>query len=425
MNFWSRLFVVGMFSIGASSLVGCGGDVKSTVTSAPVIPAQTGNLEVYLQTNPAYFLAAGEIVGFQQINLAFKKIQIHRDATAQADSSGWVDIPLPTSIQSNPVDLTKYTVNSLLLVKTPVPPGKYKQIKIIFNPNVSGQIIRNYAIGSTPAGNGKSLLVNYPSNVTDGFLIPTEIEVKAGSTSWLGITMDLRSLFGMVDGTYIYRPVARSIDLNEAGNIELNIGANDGAVLVSVQRYGRIVRSLYAPKNADRVLLTQLPKTSSLDDSYQVVLSSRNIITQVIKNIPVNGGGQTTSMLDSIAISYAQNPTNTFFIKADKSATSEVLGVMGVELIQRLGSLQTDLAIVTAYTVSPISQLQQNSLRRDIAIDYSAAGPDIADYYVLPIAFNKFSDSSTNFKVRIDPDLNSSAFTADYCVAQIGLSCAP
>ena len=132
MNFWSRLFVVGMFSIGASSLVGCGFDVNSAAPAPPPGPVPVGKLEVYLQTNPQYFEYTGDVRGFNEINLAIEKIQLHAKVDAALSDLGWVDLPLQSGIKGELKDFSQYVINTLVVAKTDIPAGKYQQIKIVF-----------------------------------------------------------------------------------------------------------------------------------------------------------------------------------------------------------------------------------------------------------------------------------------------------
>lgn len=66
MNFFTRLFIVGMFPVMASSLIGCGFDVNSAVPVTPAGPVPVGKLQVYLQTNPQYFEYTGDVRGFNE-----------------------------------------------------------------------------------------------------------------------------------------------------------------------------------------------------------------------------------------------------------------------------------------------------------------------------------------------------------------------
>ena len=152
--------------------------------------------------------------------------------------------------------------------------------------------------------------VSFPSNFANGIAIPIKdgINLVANSSAFLGLTLDLRSIFTLKDRTYVYRPVVTAIDLRRAGNIELNVSENNGAVLVSAQLGGKIIRSVYAPKAGGKVTFNQLPTTiNGADGLYKVVLSSRSYPVQIIENIPVLNNGRTTPFISRSPISFNSN----------------------------------------------------------------------------------------------------------------------
>ena len=413
MNFWSRLFVVGMFSIGASSLVGCGFDVNSAAPAPPPGPVPVGKLEVYLQTNPQYFEYTGDVRGFNEINLAIEKIQLHAKVDAALSDLGWVDLPLQSGIKGEPKDFSQYVINTLVVAKTDIPAGKYQQIKIVFKQNSVGLPWLNYVWANlNPAfGAPVPVTVSFPSNFANGIAIPIKdgINLVANSSAFLGLTLDLRSIFTLKDRTYVYRPVVTAIDLRRAGNIELNVSENNGAVLVSAQLGGKIIRSVYAPKAGGKVTLNQLPTTiNGADGLYKVVLSSRSYPVQIIENIPVLNKGQTTPFISRSPISFNSNlgEIKTLVTNLQKPTNPEMEGTMGVEILQRLGTAENDPFVVVDYVLSSPSELDTvpASTRRHVSYEYRSGlqlvynfFPAGADFLVAPYAF----------AFRSDPDLNT------------------
>jgi hypothetical protein len=402
---WIRLFVTGCV---AACLVSCGGgiDLNEGGSDSSGSAAKTGTLKMYVQTNPVYFLTAGSVVGFYEVNLRLKSVQVHHKK-----SKKWLNVPLSTTFNGKTVDFKKFSFTQNqdhLLAENTVPAGHYDEVKIVFDQNQPGQIRKNDVLANTGAGNSEARVVNYSEFATNGLILPASINVTAGGSAWLGLTMDLRSLFGMIDGTYTYKPVAMAVDLNEAGNIEVNVGTNNGDVLVSAQRNGKIVRSLYAPAAGGKVLLTQLPKSTTLADTYQVVLTSSTTATKIINHVPVNSGGQTTSLMSATPITFAPIANTSKSVVASKPSSSEVMGVMGAELIQNVKISDTEtLPVVAAYTVSPVSELAADSLLRNVSFTYVSANAQVADYYTLPLQFQATSAFNPAFSLRVDPDLNS------------------
>jgi hypothetical protein len=397
----------------ASSLIGCGFDVNSAVPVTPAGPVPVGKLQVYLQTNPQYFEYTGDVRGFNEINLAIEKVQLHANADAVLSDVGWVDLPLQSGIKGEPKDFTQYVVNTLVLVNTDIPAGKYQKLKIVFKPNSIGLPWLNYVWANlNPAvGAPLPLTVSFPANFANGIAIPIKdgINLTENSSAFLGLTLDLRSIFTLKDRTYMYRPVATAIDLRRAGGIELNVAENDGTVLVSAQLGGKIIRSIYAPKAGGKVTLNQLPTTiNGADGLYNVVLSSRHYPAQIIQNIPVLDNSRTTPFISRSPLSFIGNPgeIKTLITNLKKPTTPEVEGTMGVEILQKLGTAENDPFVVVDYVLSAPSELDTipASIGRHVSYEYRSGlqliynfFPASANYLAAPYAF----------AFRSDPDLST------------------
>ncbi len=428
MRHWLKFFKWLIVSALTLSVLACGGDVKTGV-STPTTPTGSGKpgfLEIVLRSNPSYFLTSGNVLGFYEINLCISNIQINANSAATATSDGWQDVPLNGALQGTAIDFSKFVTQDLPLTyrgsDSPVPAGLYKKLKITFRPNKAGEIRRNYVLANTGASVAEEFLVNYPASMADGLLIPVELEIKPNAITKAGVTMDLRSLFAMADQSFTYKPVAQAMTLNQTGSIAITVGDHDYPVLVSAQRNGKIIRSQYAPAKASDgpVVLNQLPALSGPDNAYQLVITSANYITKIIKNVPVEAGFVTQASYFAIPMEAAQ--TQTVYATASKSSGSEVMGVMGTELVQKLGATSSDPAVVVAYTVSATAELIPTTLSRKIKIDFANDAPKVGDYTTPFLAFLGLNQAIHNFVIRTDPDLNSAGSLSVFCFVT---GCAP
>jgi len=421
MRHWIMFFKLLIVSALTLGVFACGSDVETAVTTStpPTGSAKPGFLEITLRSNPSYFLTSGNVRGFYEINLCVSNIQINRNSAATATSDGWQNVPLNGALQATSIDFTKFVTQDLPLTyrgsDSPVPAGLYKKLKITFRPNKAGEIRRNYVLANTGDTIAEEFLINYPATVADGLLIPVELEVKSNATTKVGVIMDLRSLFAMADQSFTYKPVAQAMTLNQTGSIAITVGDHDYPVLVSAQRNGKIIRSMYAPAKASDgpVVLNQLPVLSGLDNTYQLVISSANYITKIIKNVPVEAGLVTQASYFAIPMEAAQ--TQTVYASASKSSGSEVMGVMGTELVQRLGATSSDPAVVVAYTVSAAAELIPTTLSRKIKMDFADDPPKVGDYTTPFLSFLGLSQVVRNFVIRTDPDLNSAGSLSVFC----------
>ncbi len=368
--------------------------------STPPPVTSSGQLQIFLETNP--------MLGFSEINLSINRVQVHLDANAAADATGWRDVTMPTIISDN---FLNFTDRTQLLAQGSLPAGIYQSVKLVFAKNDS-IYWPNYLVGNSGDQNGKVFPIYLRSPQSEAFVIGTNIEIKNAATASLGITLNLRSIakrneLSIPVDKYIYTPTATATDLSKMGSIEINLGTTDGTVVVSAQRNGKIVRNKM-PASSGVVKLTQLPYTSGDNDRYQVVLSSPNYATKVIYNFPVSSSVKPMQFLalkEAINLDASDQKTQSrvTIAKTQENAPNfqqELLPVEVFLIVNLPGS--TGVAVDYGYTI--LTAIFQDAIYTSTL---AAAAPQVINYLAFSSVASSFGQSGSNITVRINPDFSN------------------
>ena len=373
-------------------------------SGTPVVPPPTitsGQLKVLLETNP--------VLGFSEINLSINRVQVHLDANAAADATGWRDVTMPTIISDN---FLNFTDRAQLLAQGSLPVGIYKSVKLVFAKNDSINW-PNYLIGNSGNQNGKVFPIYLRSPQSEAFVIGTNIEIKNATTASLGITLNLRSLaknndFDSSVGKYTYTPIAAATDLAKMGSIEINLGTTDGTVVVSAQRSGKIVRNKI-PTSTGVVKLTQLPFTSGDNDRYQVVLSSPNYATKVIYNFPVSISDKPVQFLalkEALTLDASDQKTQSrvSITQTQVNAPAIEQELLAVEVFL-IVTLPDNTRVAVDYGYTPLlTPFLQNAIYTSTLAD---SVPQVINYLAFSSQGSSFGQSGSNIIVRINPDFSN------------------
>lgn len=376
------------------------GSVSGSGTSVVPPPSiASGQLKVLLETNP--------VLGFSEINLSINRVQVHPDANAAADATGWRDVTMPTIISDN---FLNFTDRSQLLAQGSLPVGIYKSVKLVFAKNDSINW-PNYFIRNSGEQSGMVVPMYLRSPQSEAFVIGTDIEIKNASTASLGITLNLRAIaknneLSIPINKYTYTPIATATDLAKMGSIEINLGTTDGTVVVSAQRNGKIVRNKM-PASTGVVKLTQLPFTSGDNDRYQIVLSSPNYATKVIFNFPVTSNSKPMQFLalkEAVTLDASDQKTQSrvFIVKTLENVPLFQQDTLAVEVFL-IVTLPENTPVAVDYGHTTLTSVIQD----DIYIStLAAAPPQVTNYLAFSSASSSFQQSGLNIVVRINPDFS-------------------
>lgn len=256
-----------VFALAASTLlVACGGGGGS----APPTEQGQGSLRAALTDAPA--------CGYDHVFVTVEKLRVHRVADAPEDSEGWSEIVLSPSRRLDLLTLTNGVLEEL--GTTPLPAGRYQQLRLVLAQNNASQPLAN-AVQPT----GSALVpLRTPSAQQSGLKLNTAIDVAAGQTA--DIVLDFDACRSIVkagnSGNYNLKPVLAVLP-RLAASIEGYVTSTLAlpATSVSAQQNGVTVRATVPDPATGRFLLSPVP-----EGTYTVVVTAEGRATTVVRGVP-------------------------------------------------------------------------------------------------------------------------------------------
>lgn len=427
----SSIFIPPLFVLAA-----CGGSNDKAKSAM----SNEASLSVSMKVNAQYPISSDRLTRFDKVFLKVGSIKVLSADKSGTVESEWIDVEMPKSIRGRPVDFVPFTQSSINLASGSVAPGAYKKIRLIFSPNQVADSYRNYVNltkenPDTRIRTTQEALIDFSSDASRTLEMPLSFSVGRGSSTSIGITLDLRSIFEKTEGNFVFAPVATAFDEKNAGSITVDLGPNDGSVMVTVQRDGKIVRRIAAPASATSGVLTldQLPKTPDAGEpkefyenpanSYQVVLFSPAYTTKIIKNIPVKAGKSTKASSTVVLLNSPPLLPDAGLIwlaPGDRTASGgAVIGpplAFTAEARQALGPVHANMAVLLDFTPAIF---YRSFLKRNIftfrAFVQIPLNPEILDYAGSD-NFQSINSISSQFFVKLDSGLASEAEVAETSV---------
>jgi hypothetical protein len=260
----------------STALAACGGGSESG----------TGTLRLALTDAPA--------CGFDRVDVTVEKVRVHKSDSANEGDAGWSEVVLQPAKR---VDLLSLTNGALAeLGQTPLPAGKYTQMRFVLSPNNAANPLANSV---TPTG-GDETAVSTPSGAQSGLKMNVDIEVEANKVADFALDFDTcRSFVRLGNSGYLLKPVIAVIPrisdgAQVTGLVALPIATT--ATSVSLQMNGEPVRST-PPDSAGKFVLYPVPV-----GVYDLVVTAPGRATATITGVPVTATGSTTVNLASAAI---------------------------------------------------------------------------------------------------------------------------
>ncbi len=173
----------------------------------------TGTLQLWLTDAPA---------DFEAVLIDIQSIRLHKNADEETDSTesneeaeeeGWATI----SYDGGQIDLLELrNGNEMSLGETQLSSGTYKQIRFILGDNNEVVI------------DGQSHPLQTPSGQQSGFKLNIDEYIQGGSIHSLLIDFDAsRSITETGNGSYLLKPVLRTVELAGAGSIAGTVQPTD------------------------------------------------------------------------------------------------------------------------------------------------------------------------------------------------------
>ena len=260
----------------STALAACGGGNESG----------TGTLRLALTDAPA--------CGFDRVDVTVEKVRVHKSNSANEGDDGWSEVVLQPAKR---VDLLSLTNGALVeLGQTPLPAGKYTQMRFVLSPNNAANPLANSV---TPTG-GNETAVSTPSGAQSGLKMNLDIEVEANNVADFALDFDTcRSFVRLGNSGYLLKPVIAVIPrisdgASVTGQVALPIATTGTSV--SLQLNGEPVRST-PPDSTGKFVLYPVPV-----GTYDLVVTAPGRATATITGVPVTATGSTTVNLASAPI---------------------------------------------------------------------------------------------------------------------------
>jgi len=253
----------------------------------------SGTLRLALTDAPA--------CGFDRVDVTVQKVRVHKSGSANEADDGWSEVVLNPAKR---VDLLSLTNGALAeLGQTPLPAGKYNQMRFVLASNDAANPLANSV---TPTG-GVETAVSTPSGAQSGLKMNVDIQVEADKVADFALDFDTcRSFVRLGNSGYVLKPVIAVIPrISDAvtrvsGQVALPIATS--ATSVSLQLNGQPVRST-PPDSTGRFVLYPVPV-----GVYDLVITAPGRVITTITGVPVTSTSSTTVNLATAPIDPPTSP---------------------------------------------------------------------------------------------------------------------
>ena len=284
-----------------AGLAACGGGGGSDVTFAG---AANGTLRVALTDAPT--------CGYDAVNVTIQKVRVHQSSSASDTASGWAEVVLSPARRVNLLTLTNGVLDEL--GQTPLPTGKYTQLRMVLADNDSAHPLANSVV---PTG-GTETALKTPSGQQSG--VKTNINIDIAANKMADFVLDFDACKSVVvagnSGQYLLKPVVTVIPRYVSG-VSGFVDATlvNGSTSVSLQQGGVVIKAT-TPGSTGRFLLQPVAP-----GSYTLVLTAPGRTTEIVTSVPV-----TTDTVTPInASGTALNPTASASGTVNGTATTGTL----------------------------------------------------------------------------------------------------
>lgn len=332
------------FAIGAAVLAGlaaCGGGGESA--------SGNGTLRLALTDAPS--------CGYDAVHVTVEKVRVHQSSGASDTDAGWSEIVLNPARR---VDLLGLTNGVLMeLGQTPLPTGKYTQLRLVLAENNASQPLANAVL---PTG-GSAVALKTPSGQQSG--VKTHINIDIAENKMADFVLDFDACKSVVragaSGQYLLKPVVAVIPRYVSGvQGQVDPALGSAGAMVSLQLGGSVVKAT-VPDATGRFLLQPVEP-----GHYTLVMTAPARTTAVVTGVPVVAETVTP-------IGTAASP-----IALPASATASVAGTAPVDTLVRV------LQPLTAGVSVEVGGQFVNAATGAYAFTLPVAAPFVAAYVPAP-----------------------------------------
>ena len=342
--------VLGGLVLAGLAACGGGGDGGSAA-------AENGTLRLALTDAPS--------CGYDAVNITVQKVRVHQSSTANEADAGWSEVVLSPARKINLLNLTNGVLDEL--GQTPLPAGKYTQLRMILADN-TGNTMANSVV---PTGSSEVALKT-PSGQQSGVKANINIDVAANKLADFVLDFDAcKSIVAAGNsGQYLLKPVVSVIPRYisaVSGFVDASLA--NGNTTVSLQQGGVVIRAT-APDGAGKFLLQPVNA-----GSYTLVLAAPGRTTAVVTNVAV-----ATDAVTPV------NVANTAF-SLPLSASGTVNGNAPVDTLVRA------VQVLSSGTAVELTGRFVDGLSGSYSFALPASAPLVAAYAAAPQAWQRLPKS--------------------------------
>lgn len=353
--------------LATAALVACGGGSGDGGTVGPL----NGTLRLALTDAPS--------CGYDAVNITVQKVRVHQSATAGETDSGWSEVVLAPAKRVNLLTLSNGVLEEL--GQTPLPTGKYTQLRLVLASNDSTQPLANSV---RPTG-GVEVALKTPSGQQSG--VKANINIDIAANQMADFVLDFDACKSVVtagnSGQYLLKPVLTVVPRYVSGVVGyVDTGLVLATASVSVQQAGVVVKAT-VPDSTGRFVLQPVAP-----GSYTLVLTAAGRSTLVVTNVPV--GADTVTALN----------TATTRLAPSLSASGTVNGAATVDTLVR--ATQT----VAATTTVEVAGGFVDSVTGNYSFALPVGAPLVAPYLVAPGVLVFGADASAAGKYTLHASLS-------------------
>lgn len=346
MNFFNKLRLP-LVVVTLLALVACGGGGGGVGDAA-----NSGTLRLALTDAPA--------CGFDKVNVTVLKVRVHQSGAASDNDGGWSEILLNPAKR---IDLLSLTNGVLFeLGQTPLPTGKYTQMRLVLADNSVANPLANSVV---PTGDIETELTT-PSGQQSGVKINIDLDIAANKMADFVLDFDACKSISVVgagkSGKYLLKPQLRLIPRYVNGVLGfVDLSLANGLASVSLQQGGVVMRATVSNSTGGFLLQPVNPGI------YTMVLTAAGKTTLVVTGVPV--------VTDSVT---SVNTSATALLPAS-SATGILTGTVTT-------TATTSLRVLQAFSATTSMEVTNRLLPAGNIYNYSLpmAAPQVAPYVALP-----------------------------------------
>jgi hypothetical protein len=335
----------------------------------------TGTLRLALTDAPC---------GYDQVWVTIEKVRVHRSATADDSDAGWAEVVLNPARRVDLLSLTNGVLEEL--GQTPLPAGKYTQMRLVLAANGGATPLANSVV---PTGSAETPL-NTPSGQQSGLKMNVNIDVAADQLA--DVLLDFQVCKSVVragnSGNYQLKPVIAVTPRWVSGVQGYVAGAvANGNTLVSLQQQQNGAPVIVRATTPDPTGKALLPWVAP--GSYDLVVTAPGYATNVVTGVAVVADTVTT-------VNSAAAP-----MPAASSPSAAASGVVATTTVPIDASLVARQAITSSGRSIEVAGGPVDASTGGYALTLPVAAPQVAPYVAAPAALAFAADTAAAGKYTL------------------------